>query len=194
MFKEAPFGLKPMSSKFQQVTHMILGDLWFVLAYIDDIVIFSQYEEDHYLYIIEVIERLMEAGLWLNLEKCHFYRKQIHLLGFIITPHGIILDPNKLVNIQDWNPPTTVKQVMHYLGLFNYFWQHIPLISHLTAPRDTMCNSTNFPDDWTVECQMNFDTLKALLPIASPLSFPDFDQPFCIATDASDVGISAVLY
>ena len=83
---------------------------------------------------------------------------------------------------------------MHYLGLFNYFRNHIPLISRLTAPLDALWNSTDVPKAWTPECQTNFDSLKALLPQVPPLSFPDFTQPFCVATDASITGISSVLY
>jgi len=138
MFVGAPFGLKLMSSKFQRVIYIILGDLWFALTYIDDIIIFSKYKEDHYTHVIEVIERLTQAGLQLNRDKCHFFRRQIRLLGFRISQHGILVDPNKLVNIQNWNPPTISKQVMHYLGIFNYFRYHIPLISRLTAPLDVL--------------------------------------------------------
>ena len=147
MFMGAPFGLKPMSSKFQWVTHLILRDLWFVLAYIDDIVIFSKYEDDHNLYVIEVIEWLTNAGLRLNLDKCHFFRRQIRLLGFIISPNGILLDPQKLINIDTWDSPTIAKQVMHYLGLFNYFRHHIPLISRLTVPLDVLWNSIDVLKD-----------------------------------------------
>ena len=83
---------------------------------------------------------------------------------------------------------------MHYLGLFNYFRHHIPLISRLTAPLDALQNSTDVSKDWTIECQINFDALKALLHQAPLLSFPDFTQLFCVAMDASLIGISAVLY
>src|SRR5579871_7064894 len=83
---------------------------------------------------------------------------------------------------------------MHYLGIFNYFRYHIPLISRLTAPLDALRNSNDVGGNWTSQCQANFDTLKELLLKAPLLSFPDFDQIFCMATDASDVGISAVLY
>ena len=84
MFVGALFGLKPMSSKFQRVIYIILGDLWFILVYINDIVIFSKVEEDHYLYVKEVVERLTIARLRLNLNKYYFYRRYIRLLGFII--------------------------------------------------------------------------------------------------------------
>ena len=83
---------------------------------------------------------------------------------------------------------------MHYLGLFNYFRNHIPLISRLTAPLDKLRNSINVEQDWTAECQEHFDALKALLLQVPMLAFPDFSQTFCVATDASEVGIGAVLY
>ena len=68
------------------------------------------------------------------------------------------------------------------------------MISRLTAPLDAIRNSTNILEDWTQECQENFDALKAILPYTPSLLFPNFEHPFCVATNAFDVGISAVLY
>jgi hypothetical protein len=101
------------------------------------------------------------------------------------------VDPKKLANIDEWQPPTTGKQVQSYMGTFNFFREYIPLISTIAAPLDALRNATGtFKLD---ELQLRaFEGLKSLLVQAPILSFPDFTAPFYVATDASNVGIGAV--
>src|SRR4051812_47035404 len=109
MFKKAPFGLKPLSSLFQRGMSRILGDLPFVLNFIDDIVIFSKNREEHAEHVRTVIERLNKAKLIINEQKCNFYSTQIALLGFVVGLHGKSVDPAKFANIDEWDEPTTAK-------------------------------------------------------------------------------------
>ena len=82
MFKKAPFGLKPLSSLFQQGMSRILGDLPFMSFFIDDLVIYSKNRKEHAEHVRCVIERLNEANLIINKEKCNFFATQITLLSF----------------------------------------------------------------------------------------------------------------
>ena len=193
MFKKAPFGLKPLSSLFQRGMPRILGDLPFVLNFIDDIVIFSKNREEHAAHVKCVIERLNAAKLIINRSKCNFFSTQISLLGFIVHLKGKGIDPSKLVNIHEWDAPTTAKQVQSYLGTFNFFREHIPLYSTIAAPLDALRHR-----EGTFKLNKDeidsFNGLKELLARAPLLSFPDFSRPFYVATDASNVGIGAVLY
>jgi len=193
MFNRAPFGLKPLSSLFQRGMSRILGDLPFVLNFIDDIVIFSKNREEHAGHVKAVIERLNAAMLIINRKKCNFYSTQISLLGFIVDLHCKRLDPSRLVNVHEWADPTTGKMIQSYLGTFNFFREHIPLFSTLSAPLDALRNvSGPFQlDSLQKHC---FESLKSLLLQAPVLSFPDFSLPFYVATDASNVGIGVVLF
>jgi hypothetical protein len=193
MFKKAPFGLKPLSSLFQRGMSRILGDLEFVRNFIDDILIASKDRSDHCENVKLVIERLTEAKLIINIDKCNFYSTQVSLLGFVINTKGRRVDPNKLVNINDWQPPTTGKQVQSYMGTFNFFREYMPLISTVAAPLDAL---RNIPGPFVLdELQLRcFNALKNILSQAPILSFPDFSLPFYVATDASNVGVGAVLY
>jgi hypothetical protein len=47
--------------------------------------------------------------------------------------------------------------------------------------------------DWTQECQNAFETLKRKLTQAPILGYPDFDKMFYLFTDASGIGLEAVL-
>ena len=193
MFKKAPFGLKHLSSLFQRGMTRILGDLPFVLNFIDDIVIFSKNREEHAEHVRTVIERLNAAKLIINKNKCRFYSTQISLLGFVIGLHGKSVDPTKFANIDEWEPPTTAKQVQSYLGTFNFFREFIPIFSEVAAPLDALRSRT---ESFVLNRHelASFNALKDLLTHAPILSFPDFSLPFYVATDASDKGIGAVLY
>jgi len=193
MFKMAPFGLKPLSSLFQRGMSRILGDLPFVLNYIDDVVIFSKTREEHAEHVKIVIERLNAAKLIINREKCHFFSTQISLLGFVVGLHGKSVDTKKLANIDEWVEPTTGKQIQSYLGSFNFFREFIPLYTKVAAPLDALRNRTD-PFVLNPIERDAFNTLKKLLTHAPILHFPPFDKPFYVATDASDVGVGAVLY
>src|ERR1700744_640662 len=191
MFKKAPFGLKPLSSLFQRGMSRILGDLPFVSFFIDDLVIYSKNRKEHAEHVRSVIERLNEANLIINKEKCNFFATQIALLGFTIDLHGKRIDPRKLANIHEWYPPTSAKQVQSYMGTFNFFREHVPLISTLASPLDALRNAEGKFE--LNEKQMKaFTALKFLLVNAPILYFPNFGQPFHVATDASNVGIGAV--
>jgi len=61
------------------------------------------------------------------------------------------------------------------------------------------CQTTNTANqegkiwDWNQECQESFDRLKSKLSSTPVLAFPDFKIPFILTTDASTVGLGAVL-
>jgi putative transposase len=193
MFARAPFGLKPMTSIFQRGMMEILGDLEWVAIYVDDIVIFSDTAEEHLLHVEAVLKRLTKYNLIVNPEKCHFFCTEVILLGFIINKHGRRINPEKVANVQTWAEPTNHKMVQRYLGMFNYFREYIPLYCTLSAPLDRLrYQKGNFVlDELQSKCFKNLKYLVQRIPV---LTFPDFSAPFYVATDASNLGIGAVLY
>ena len=71
----------------------------FVIAYLDNILVFLQEEKEHVEYIKKVLITIQERGMLLKLEKCKFYTKKVEFLGHIITPEGIGMDPAKVSTI-----------------------------------------------------------------------------------------------
>jgi hypothetical protein len=199
MFLGCPFGLKPISAKFQRVmTHIFSKSPFFnfVSTFVDDIVIYSKTLEEHAAHTKLVIQELSAVNLILNPAKCHFAQKTIFLLGFCVSQKGsTTLDHRKVANTQDWPVPATGKAIQQYLGLINYFRYYIPTISTLTAPLDKLrSHEGKLGKLWTDEQASAFNLLKEALVRAPILCPPDADLPFHVATDASDVGIGAVLY
>ena len=88
-FSMVPFGLAQVPSYFQQLMNQVLQGLDFAIAYLDDIVIFSNNEVEHLQHLETVFKRLQEAGLKLKESKCDFFRAQIHYLGHMLSAEGI---------------------------------------------------------------------------------------------------------
>ncbi|SAL97877.1 hypothetical protein [Absidia glauca] len=194
MFQGCPFGLKPLSSKFQRVTSLILKDMDFATSFIDDIVVFSEDMQQHAKHVKKVIDKLTEVRLILNADKCHFAQKSVHLLGFCVSEKGLTLDIRKVTNVQDWPRPKTGNDIEKFLGVMNYFRDHIPMISNLTAPFDKLRKEKSLSKSWTFVCETAFEKLKLILTRTPVLKYPKVNEPYYVATDASNTGIGAVLF
>ena len=73
----------------------------FCTAYLDDILIYSENELEHKLYVKKVLERLRAAGLQIDLKKCEFYVTRTKYLGFIISTDSIEVDLDKISVVQN---------------------------------------------------------------------------------------------
>jgi len=108
------FGLCNSPATFQNMMNDIFlmeTDEGWILIYIDDILIFSKEKEDLQKLTLQVLKKLHDNDLFVNLDKCTFEVKEVDYLGMIISENQIKMDPAKLEGIRDWPTPTTVKQV-----------------------------------------------------------------------------------
>ena len=89
-----PFSLANAPATFQSYIDRSLQGLLdeFVIVYLNDILIYSESEEDHQKHVKQVLHRLRESGLFVKLEKCIFHASQVEYLRFIISPQGISMD------------------------------------------------------------------------------------------------------
>lgn len=194
MFRGCPFGLKPISSKFQRVMNIIFKDMPFVRTFVDDIVIFSPDLETHTVHVQQAIHTLTQANLILNPAKCHFAQKAVYLLGFCISAQGKSLDTRKVANVMDWPLPRTGKDIQRFMGVVNYFRDHVIRMSHISAPINALNHADSLHGLWTKEHTNAFNRLKRELVKNVLLHFPDLNEPFYVATDASNYGIGAALF
>jgi hypothetical protein len=93
----------------------------FVVVFIDDILVYSKNKEEHAGHLHVVLQRLRKHRLYAKLSKCDFWLKEIKFLGHTISQAGIAIDPDKVQEVMNWKPPTTVHQIRSFLVLAGYY-------------------------------------------------------------------------
>jgi hypothetical protein len=83
----------------------------FVVVFIDDILIYSKSTEDHEEHLLVVLQRLRDHQLYAKFSKCEFWINKVSFLGHVISSEGITVDPSKVCDVLDWEPPKFVHQV-----------------------------------------------------------------------------------
>ena len=200
-----PFGLKNAPATFQRLMQRMLGDLHLkgVVVYLDDIIIYSKTEEEHRALLEQVFKRLREAGLKLSPKKCHFMQKQIKCLGHIVSEEGISCDPAKTSAVGSWPVPTNVKELQKFLGFTGFYRRFVkdyakiakPITQLLAGsnPRKTKKKPEYVPWVWAEDQDAAFRQLVTCMTQPPVLCYPDYAKPFLLRTDASKLGLGAVL-
>jgi hypothetical protein len=130
------FGLTSAPAYFMYLTNSVfMPELdKFVVVFIDDILVYSKSEEEHAGHLHVVLQRLREHRLYAKLSKCDFWLKEIKFLGHTISQAGITVDPDKVQEVTNWKPPTTLRQIRSFLGLASYYRRFIPDFSRIAKP------------------------------------------------------------
>jgi predicted transcriptional regulator len=129
------FGLANTLVMFQSYINRALADLKDVIcvAYLDNIIIFSQNEKDYKEHVRTVLERLQTYKLYAKVTKCVFNTKEIKFLGFIISTNRIYMEPEHIEIIMEWLVPRSVKEIIVFLGFTNFYRRFIKNYSVITA-------------------------------------------------------------
>ena len=140
----------------------------------------------------QVFTALQNAGLKLKPPKCVLTRREVTYLGHIVSTEGISTDPTKTEWVKEWPTPCKLTDVRSFLGLCSYYRKFIADFAHVAEPLLWLTRK-NMKFLWTDECCRAFEELKRKLTTAPVLAYPEFNIPFVLDTDASDIGIGAVL-
>jgi hypothetical protein len=193
-FNVMPFGLCNAGATFSRLMESVLKGLTWrtCLAYLDDIIVFGKTWTEHLERLKEVFDRIRKAGLKLKARKCTLASKEVDFLGHHVSEDGIQPDKQKASAIQSIKPPNTVKELRSFLGIASYYRRFIRNFAKIADPlHELLKKGVKF--NWTVKCQQAFVTLKTALISPPIMAYPDFDRVFEVYTDASNVGMGAVL-
>ena len=129
------FGLFNAPSTFMRVmTHVLQPYIGkFLVVYFDDILIYSQSKEKHLQHIQQVFLTLRETKLYVNLKKCSFMQPHVLFLGFIVSKHGILADPEKVKVIRKRPKPQSIIETRTFHGLASFYRRFIRGFSTIMA-------------------------------------------------------------
>ena len=193
-FLRMPYGLSTAPATFSRAISIVLSGLTYemCLCYFDDVIIFSKDMQQHCERLSTVLQRFRSQNLRVKASKCSFGCDNVVYLGHSVSKYGIHTDPSKIKAIQDLAPPSTLEELRSFLGLAGYYRRFIPRFATIASPLTALTNK-GVQFVWTEHTESAFQHLKTCLCSAPILAYPNFDKPFILQTDASDVGLGAVL-
>jgi hypothetical protein len=164
----------------------------FVVVFIDDILVYSKSEDEHTKHLHIVLQRLRDHRLYAKFSKCDFWLREIKFLGHTISQDRIAVDPEKVQEVMDWRPPTTMRQIRSFLGLAGYYRRFIPDFSRIAKPMTELLKK-GVKFDWSQKYEDAFHALRRHLTIAPVLAQPHNTKSFDVYCDASGTGLGCVL-
>lgn len=195
-FCRIPFGLKTAGSAFMRAISMALGDRFkdFLTVYVDDFLIATRGSfEDHLNSVESVFTVLQEKNFTLSLTKSLFCKEQVNFLGYELTKNGIRPVNEKLESISNFECPKNQKQLQPFLGICNYYRQFTERHCDLIHPfRDLLKGKSTWK--WTRMHEQAFVDIKKAFVQCIRLSHYIPDSMYYLQTDASDLGVSGILF
>ncbi|KAG2210721.1 hypothetical protein INT45_013565 [Circinella minor] len=190
------FGITFVGNLVQRVLQELFSDLPYIQVYVDDLTISTAGPLTYHTECVaEVLRRLTKANLVIAPEKIVLAQTSIHLLGWsMVKGGGLMPDHRKVNTVTEFKLPTTTKKLQSYLGYMNFFRAHIPMYAHISDKLDKLRNVKDLPAVWTDEHTKAFNNMKLALVSAPLIHCIDYQYPLHVATDASNTGISGVLY
>ena len=194
-FLVMPFGLRNGPALFQRLMDGVLHqDKDICQVYIDDIAVHSQSWSEHCAHIARVLVRLRGAGLTANVSKCQWGQTSCVFLGHVIG-RGLVSPADlKIKAVREFPLPKTKKAVRQFLGLTGYYRRFIAQYAEHTfelteATKKSAPDCVILSELLLAECSY----LKDMLCSLPSLTLPVPEDQFLLQTDASGVGIGAVL-
>ena len=183
----SPMGLSGMPSSFQRLIETVVHGIPQVLAYIDDLLIHSNNHKKHLEILDQLLQRLVQHKIKINLEKCNFGSTRVAYLGFHLTEQGILPGEDKLKAVAQANPPQSVREIRQFLGLCNFFRNHVRNFAQITAPLTAL---TRKDSGWKAgplppEALQSFRELQSALVSKPVVAYPRKDRAYSLITDAS---------
>ncbi|CAH8497738.1 unnamed protein product [Dicrocoelium dendriticum] len=191
-YKVLPIGLSSAPAAWQKfMTHALAGIDGHV-AYMDDICVFGRSQEEHDARLHKVLQRLSDLNLRLKAEKCLFNAPELQFLGHVISRSGILPSDENIRAISEAPTPKNLTELKSFLGMCSYNLRYLPDFATVADPlRQLTKKKSSFV--WGSNQQNAFDELKRRVVSAPLVAIFDESCRTFVSTDASDVGLGAVL-
>jgi hypothetical protein len=142
----------------------------FCTAYLDDVFIYSQNLEEHQEHVKLVLQRLIDAGLEVDIRKCEFHVTKTKFLGLIVSTDGLEMDPEKIEVVKDWEVPTNITEAQGFIGFCNFYRRFIEGFSRVMRPIIELTKK-DLKFEWNMNAQKAFDHLNTSIGAFRP--YPD---------------------
>ncbi|XP_068225262.1 uncharacterized protein, partial [Palaemon carinicauda] len=193
-FLKMPFGMVNAGATYVKCMRTLLKGLDNVESYIDDLLIHTKSWSEHLETLQELFQRIRNANLTVRPSKCILASETVQFLGHEIQGGTLSLQETNISKIQSAPQPKTKKEVRSFLGLTGFYRAYVPNYATIAAPlSDLTKKGKSNVVQWQEPQEKAYNSLKSILVNKPVLRLPDLNRRFILRTDASDVGLGAVL-
>ncbi|KAL8615815.1 hypothetical protein ACOMHN_048523 [Nucella lapillus] len=189
-----PFGMVNAPAVFTRMMRKLLKGLKGVENFMDDILIASETWEEHMSQLAEVLLRLRRANLTARPTKCQIGYPDLEFLSFVVGENTKQPEKSKIEWMLSSARPKSKTEVRSLLGLIGFYREFVPNFAAITSPLSDLTKKGQPPVvQWTEAAEKALKTVKERLGTYPILKLPDMSKQFTLRTDASGVGLGAVL-
>jgi hypothetical protein len=194
VYARMPFGLKNVGATFQRaMDHAFEGLIGkFMVDYQDDLTVHSKTRSEHIHHLRQVFERCRLYGVSLNPKKCLFVVTEGKLLGHIVCKEGIYIDPERVKDINELNPPSSKKGVQSFFGKINFVRRFVPDYVSIVKPINLLLKKDQ-RFEWTSDTQEAFNNIKKEITTTLVLISLDFQRDFIMYSFSTESVVASVL-
>ncbi len=177
----------------------VLARLLYIFAelYLDNVLVYATNDEEFLERLRIVFKRFRQFNITLNPKKCYFGLSGVEFVGHVLKSDGVCFSTEKISKVLDFPLPVKQKQLKSFLGLVNYFRDHVKdlsnkvkLLNDIMAPYK---KGTSI--DWTPRLEECFrDVQESVGKCLKLFYYVDLNLPIHIRTDALDYGIGGYIF
>ncbi len=196
-FNVSCLGLQGAPSSYQLFMEDVIAGIDGVVCYIDDLAYASDTMEQHVELLRQVFRRLSDNQVYLNAAKCQWGLAEMDFLGMHISHNHVQITEDRVQGLRDYPVPTSFADVRRFVGFVNYVGQFVPNFSRsIVSITDMLKGQEKVKRKfvWTEAANNEFNSVRELLIASVGLVIPDLRGDFVLETDASGLGMGAVLY
>jgi hypothetical protein len=177
MYEKMPFGLMNAGATFQRAMDIaFIGEKdRFTVIYLDDITVFSTSDEEHLQHLKQTFKKCRRYGISLNPKKSHFSMEEGKLLGHIVSPEGIKIDPERVKAIQQIDIPRNKKSIQSFIGKIIFLRRFIPNFAEIIKYITDMLKKDE-KIKWIPEAKESFENIRQALVQDPVLINPNYSK------------------
>jgi hypothetical protein len=128
------FGVNCAPEMYNKVMNQVFQGLEGIKNIFDDVFVHGTTKEEHDNRLEEILKRLQEKELTLNIDKCNFNMDKIEFMGHMLSAHGIGVSQSKVDAVVQARKPESASEVRSFLGLVNFVARFIPDLATKAEP------------------------------------------------------------
>jgi hypothetical protein len=181
------YGLASAPAIFQQVMDQILHGIKGVTCYLDDLLVSGSTMEQAERRLVRVFNRLSNHNVRVNIKECVFLQKETEYVGHLVNSQGIHPLPSKVSALRDAPTPTSAGELATFLGVLNYYHDHLSMLSAIAKPLYDAVNAPTWA--WNQSLDHAFSTVKKLSTSSLVLTPYGPTKPLIVTADAALKGL-----